>query len=131
MAETIKSRIERVETEMRFRIWVRYHRFLESLSVDELKIMARTGQFPERPEPGPGMSPFDNMGREELQKRWKEDEQHWAFRNRQELGFFGLHGHWPEQGCGTNCRKRRDNEREIQIHSGGCNVLPKEKWRSL
>ena len=105
MPETISRRIERLETEMRFRIWVRYHRFLDSLSEDELEMMSVTGRFPERPEPAPGMSRFDNMGRAELQKLCKEDQQTWAGRNHEELVFWAAHGHWPEQGCGTSCPK--------------------------
>jgi|SRR5580692_9112024 hypothetical protein len=110
MSDTTRSRIERIEKELYFRTWVRHERNLESLSVDELDVLATTGQWPDRPEPAPGMSRFDNMTREELRKLWKEDQQTWAGRNREEWGFFGLHGHWPEQGCGANCRKSQKQQ---------------------
>jgi hypothetical protein len=110
MPETTRSRIERVENEVCFRIWVRRQRFRESLSIDELDMWAATGRQPERPEPAPGMSRLDNMTREELQRLWKEDQQPWVGRNRKELGFYALHGHWPEQACGTNCRKMRKQQ---------------------
>jgi hypothetical protein len=74
---TARDRIERLEAEVRFRIWVRHKRVLESLSEKELETWAATGQRPERPEPLPGMSPIDNMEREELRKLWEEDEQKW------------------------------------------------------
>ena len=107
VAATTKNRIERLEAELRFRIWVRHQRFLESLSIEDLEVWTTNGQCPERPEPAPGMSPLDDMARE-LQKLWKQDQQTWSGRNREELGFFGLHGHWPEQGCGTSCRKTEE-----------------------
>jgi hypothetical protein len=110
MSDTTRSRIERLEKEMYFRMWVRYQRFFESLSVDELDVWAATGQRPERPEPAPGMSRLDGMTREELQKLWKEDQQWLAGRNREEWGFFSIHGHWPEQGCGANCRKTQKQQ---------------------
>jgi hypothetical protein len=111
MAPTTRERIERLEVETRFRIWVRRKRFLDSFSIEELEVMKITGQFPERPEPAPGMSPLDNMAREELQRLWKEDQQTWAGRNREELRFFVLHGHWPEQECDEqNCSKTRSDE---------------------
>jgi hypothetical protein len=103
-----RRRIERLEAELSFRIWVRDQRFLESLSVDELEMWTATGHCPERPEPSPGTSRFDNMEREELRKLWKDHERAWAGRNREEIGFFASHGHWPEQGCGTNCPKTRE-----------------------
>jgi hypothetical protein len=108
MAATTRNRIERLEAEVRFRVWVRHQRWLESLSEKELEMWAASGQCPERPEPLPGMSPLDQMEREELQKLWKEGEQRWEGRNREDLAFFCLHGHWQEQACATNCRKRQE-----------------------
>ena len=34
---------------------------------------------------------------------WKEDQKHHQGRNREQLRFYGLHGHWPEQGCDAEC----------------------------
>jgi hypothetical protein len=45
MAATTRNRIERVETEQSFRIWVRRKRFLESLSIDELEMWTAARQF--------------------------------------------------------------------------------------
>jgi hypothetical protein len=108
MATRSRNRIERLETEVRFRIWVRHERFLESLSIEDLEMLTTTGQCPERLEPPPGMSRLDDMEREELRKLWKEDEQSWEGRNREDLAFFCLHGHWQEQECGANCRKKQE-----------------------
>ncbi|HST09619.1 MAG TPA: hypothetical protein VLL05_04535, partial [Terriglobales bacterium] len=82
-----------------------FQRMLEHLTVDELEAGAFTGQWPDRPEPAPGMSSLDKMDRTCLIKLWKEDQQNWEGRNREEMLFFAIHGHWPEQGCGTKCQK--------------------------
>jgi len=122
MATTSRKRIERLEQELEFRVWVRHKRILESLSMDDLLVWATTAQCPEHPEPLPGMSPIDDMEREDLRKLWKEEQQEWAGRNREDLAFFGLHGHWPERACGTECMKTQEREREIQGLLGGSNV---------
>ena len=102
---TIDSRLERLEREVRFRIWIRFQRMLEHLTVDELEAGAFTGQWPDRPEPAPGMSSLDKMDRANLIKLWKEDQQKLEGRNREQMLFFVVHGHWPEQGCGPTCKK--------------------------
>jgi hypothetical protein len=107
---TLRERIERLEEELRFRIWIREHRFFESLSSEELEAWAVRGDRPEREEPASGMSALDNMERKELQKLWKEDERKYEGRNREEKVFYILHGHWPEQGCGTNCTKSHEDQ---------------------
>jgi hypothetical protein len=104
---TTRNRIERLETEMRFRTWVRHKRFRESLAINDLEMWAATGKRPERPEPTPGMSPIDNMEREQLVKMWKEDQNKFAWRNCAELAYFTLHGHWAEQACKTRCPKEQ------------------------
>ncbi len=123
---TTRNRIERLERELEFRVWVRHTRILESLSIDELEILATTAQYPERPEPSPGMSPIDDMEREELRKQWQEEEQGLAGRTRQDLAFFCLHGHWPERACGTECMRTEEREREIQGNFGGNSVSSQE-----
>lgn len=107
---TTRNRIERLEAEVRFRIWVRHKRFLDSLSMDDLEMWSATGQCPERPEPLPGMSPIDNMERGDLQKLRKEDEQCWVGRSREDLAFFCLHGHWQEQGCSDYCTRSKNGQ---------------------
>jgi len=122
MATTSRNRIERLERELEFRAWDRLirRRFARTRAV--LEVWTTTTQCPERPEPLPGMSPIDNMEREDLRKLWKEEQQEWAGRNREDLAFFCLHGHWPERACGTECMKTQEREREIQGLLGGSNV---------
>jgi|SRR5215831_12016704 len=93
MATTISSRIERLERELKFRAWVRHQRRLQAMSDDELLSCASAGNYPERPEPPAGMSPMDSMERDELRKLWKQDEERWAGRTGEDLGFFCRHGH--------------------------------------
>lgn len=104
MAATLSRRIEQVEKELQFRIWVRNQRFLKSLSVEDLVQWAGTGEIPDRPDPIPGTSPLDHMTRDELFKLWQQDEKVFFGRNREELEFYVVHRHWPEQGCANpNC----------------------------
>jgi hypothetical protein len=99
------SRLETVEQEIEFRFWIRFQRMLEAFSEEELKRYASTGKWPDRDEPMPGESRFDQLDRKSLQSLWKEHEKQHEGRNREQLRFYGLHGHWPEEGCGTNCVK--------------------------
>ena len=78
---------------------------LEAFSEEELKEYASTCKWPNRSEPLPGESRFDEMDRRSLLSIWKEREKHYECRNREQLRFYALHGHWPEQGCAKNCRK--------------------------
>lgn len=111
---TIESRLERLENEVRFRIWIRYQRMIEHFTLDELEAVASTGQWPDRPEPAPGMSSLDKMDRASLIKLWKEDQQKFEGRNREQMLFFAIHGHWPEQGCGTECQESELNSKGKQ-----------------
>ncbi len=110
---TISSRIARITAELQFKYWIRRERIRDSFSLEELRVFSATGRSPERPEPPPGASRFDNMTRSELLRLWKEEKQWWAGRNDQELRFYTVHGHWPEQGCREpNCGKDRFNASE-------------------
>lgn len=104
-------RLEIAEKEIEFRFWIRFQRMLEALSVEELKEYVSTGNLPERPDPMPGESRFDGMDRRSLLNLWKEREKDHEGRNREQLRFYALHGHWPEQGCDRHCLKSelRDN----------------------
>ena len=94
---TIETRLTRIETEARFRHWLRMQRIMEAMSVDELERFVATGQRPDLPEPALGTSRFDSMDRERLIKLWKEDLETFAGRSSDELEFYAVHGHWPEQ----------------------------------
>ena len=72
---------------------------LESMSEEELEALAATGEWPDRPEPAPGMSRLDTMDRLDLIKLWKENLRRFVGRNSEEMEFYALHGHWPEQVC--------------------------------
>lgn len=101
----IPCRLRVAEEEIEFRFWVRFQRMLGALSIKELKEYVSTGDLPERPDPLPGESRLDRMDRKSLLNLWKEDQKHHQGRNREQLRFYALHGHWPEQGCDTNCMK--------------------------
>jgi hypothetical protein len=115
---TLKNRVEQIEKEQQFRIWVGFERFLESLTAEQLQELALHSRFPEPlPEPLPkGTSRLDGLNRKTLRKLWEESERKIARivhqmkgRSRDEHRFYLDHEHWPEQACGGagNCRKRR------------------------
>lgn len=107
MATATEKRTERPETEIRFWFWIRFQRFVESLSNDGLDTLAATGGYLDRPEPPPGRSPLNNMTPAELLKLWQKKEKVWLGRNRKEMKYFALHGHWPEQAYSAECQRKR------------------------
>ena len=101
----IAARLETAEREIEFRFWILFKRMLETFTEEELKDYVSTGKLPDRPDPLPGESRFDQMDRRSLLRLWKEGQEHHEGRNRDQLRFYGRHGHWPEQGCDRNCMK--------------------------
>ena len=59
---------------------------------------------PNRPDPLPGTSRLDRMSRKELLELWKEDQNKFVGRNEEQFEFYLRHHHWPEQGCGPDCK---------------------------
>jgi hypothetical protein len=106
---TLKSRVERVERAHRFRAWLQYERFLESLTEEQLTAYARHGCLPEPlPEPLPiGKSQLDSLDRKSLIKLWRENDRIYRGRSREEMLSFAIHGHWPEQPCDQRCDTAR------------------------
>lgn len=90
--KNLRVRLEKAESEVRFKFWIRYQRMLEDLCEDELQVLARTGQWPDRPEPAQGMSRFDNMDRPSLIELWKQEQERWLGRTRGANGI--LRGAW-------------------------------------
>jgi hypothetical protein len=115
---TIESRLERIETEIRFRFWVRWLRMVKDMNIDEMEVLASTGQWSNRPEPAQGASPLDAMDRTSLLKMWKEDQRGYAGRNNEQLVFYACHGHWPEQACSECCPVEGRSQAEEKITCG-------------
>ena len=97
------GRLQRIQSHLQFKMWIRERRMLETMTVEELEAFALTGQWPERPEPTLGTSRLDSMDRSGLIKLWKEDLEMFAGRNGEELEFYAVHGHWPQKDCGGEC----------------------------
>ena len=98
---TRKDRINRLELEMRFQEWLWRQRLLESLSVKQLEEYACLGVLPD-PLPASlprGKSALDGLDRKRLRQLWEEDMSRFVGRGKDELIFFCIHGHWPEQEC--------------------------------
>ncbi len=81
----IEVLVELLETEVRFRLWVRMKRMLESMSMEELGQYIRTGTWPERPDPPPGASRLDKMDRQSLLKEWREAQEALGWPNDRQL----------------------------------------------
>jgi hypothetical protein len=110
---TVKSRVQRLESEMGFRYWLWHARLLERLSAEQLEEYACLGRLPEPlPEPLPmGASKLLGLDRKSLMQLWEEDLRFFASRSGQELSFFAAHGHWPERACNEQeCCKARSDE---------------------
>jgi hypothetical protein len=110
---TLSCRVARLESEVGFRHWFRFHRWLETRTLQQLEdYIATDGTFSDPfPDPPPGSTPLDKLDRKALLKLWEEDRRWSAGRSSAELGFFAEHGHWPEQACeGRDCRKPTSDE---------------------
>jgi len=108
-----KNRIDLMEKEVRFRRWLWHERLLESLSDEQLEEYACLGRLPEPlPESLPrGKSALDRLDRKRLKQLWEADTRRYIGRGKEELIFFCLHGHWPEQACTEQpCSKARSDE---------------------
>ncbi|GEM_PF-1074295 len=107
---SVPRRMERVQREVELREFIHSGRIFENMTEDEMEHMAATGEWPNRPDPPPGASRLDHMGREELIKLWKAKRTQFAGRNEEQLAFFLRHGHWPEQTCGSDCRTVEESD---------------------
>src|SRR5260370_31275058 len=92
---SIRERLELLENEHRFLTWVLSHRFLDSLTVNELEAFAHDNRLP---DPAPNRpSRLDGLDRKSLLKLWEDDERILGHRTGEDLKHFSTHGHWPEQ----------------------------------
>lgn len=121
---TIRNRIERLEQESRFRDWLRFERYLEFVSDQQLEFFAVFGYWPDPPppEPPPGTSRLDSLPQKELIRLFKADERKhakFAHRSDEEKEFFSIHGHWPEEMCQSpDCQKPWSDELRRKYQSG-------------
>jgi hypothetical protein len=105
---SLKSRIEAMENEYLFSEWLRFERFLESLTEEQLKELAINWRFPDPlPEPMPqGASRLDCLDRNTLMKLFRENELRRAqfhLHSHEDQEFFCSHAHWPEEACTQDC----------------------------
>lgn len=101
---TIRNRLERLERETRFKDWLRFQRYIESLNDQQLEAFIVLGYCPEPapPEPRKGMSSLDLLSQKELLKMFEADERRrtrFAHCSDQDKEFFITHNHWPEDSC--------------------------------
>lgn len=101
---SVQRRVERLQREVEFQAFIRSQRFFENMTDEELEHLADTGEWPNRPDPLPGTSRLDRMSRKELLELWKEDQNKFVGRNQEQFDFLFRHHHWPEEGCGPDCK---------------------------
>ena len=123
----IDARLERLEKELKFRVWVHDQRLIEDMSNEELEHYQATGELLRRPPPGPGESRLDGMDRQALLDLWKSENQWLQGRNRGQMDFFGRHGHWPEQACRAGCN---GTVRSVSESTDRSSAVAR-KWRKL
>jgi len=126
---SLKSRTERVEREHGFRVWLETQRFFESFTKEQLATFARHGRLPEPlPEPLPmGKSQFDSLDRKSLIRLWREHERIFRGRSKEEMLFFAIHGHWPEQACDERCEERNCQKPQIDERARNLEAMETKK----
>jgi len=103
-AMAIRNRVERLEQETRFQNWLKFQRYLEYLSDDQLEHFVVFGfwRAPQPSEPPAGKCRVDSLSRKELIRLFEADERKrakFAHRSDVEKTFFLNHAHWPEEAC--------------------------------
>jgi hypothetical protein len=120
---TLRNRLERLEFELQFKTWVRFQRWLESLTDQEMQdYIASDGTFPEPfLDPPSGSTWLDNLDRSALMQLWEENQRWAAGRTSADAGFYAEHGHWPDQPCtGRDCRKPAFDESKAKASKPKC-----------
>ena len=108
----LKTRIENLEKEQRFREWFHFQRFIESCTEEQREMFIIHGYvLPSPPPTPPGASRLDAMDRKTLHEMWQSYERRapqFDLRSEEDLEFFCIHGHWPEQQCeDADCTAKR------------------------
>ena len=92
---SIRDRLEKLDRDRRFLEWFAFQRFLVTLTDVELETWAAGGGLP---DPIPNRpSELETMDRKSLRKLWKEDEQRWRERTKEEVEFYADNGFFPEK----------------------------------
>lgn len=105
----IKNRVERLERQERFKEWLRFQRYLDCVTDNQLEFLVVFGYWPDLSpaEPLPGTSRWDSLPQKELLRLFEVDERkraQFAHRSDEDKRFFIDHAHWPEKPCQScNC----------------------------
>jgi len=78
----VRKRVEHLEEELLFSSWLRFMRWLETRTDEQLEeYISSGGILPDPfPDPPPGSSRLDGLDRKELIRLWRDDQRCWAGR---------------------------------------------------
>ena len=93
--KSIRERLEKLESERRFLEWFVVHRFLNTLTLEELESWASGKKFPDPVLHQP--SSVDTLDRKSLRKLWEEQNLIFEGRSMAEQEFYADNGFFPEQ----------------------------------
>ncbi len=94
-----KARLERMKGELKFLNWVALQRFIECLTIEQLRFFAEHG-YVEGHVTKPQHSKFDGLSRKALLALWREHERLMARlegRSKDEKRFYLQNGHFPDE----------------------------------
>jgi hypothetical protein len=102
---SLKTRLEQLDKDLRFRSWLAFERLLESFTDQQLEQYVNCGSLPDPlPQPPPpGMSHYDRLDRKTLIQLWQESELFTARfkrecegQNEHQISFYLQYGNWPQ-----------------------------------
>ncbi len=106
-----KARLERLEWEGQFCRWIALQRYLECLTLEQLRFLVEHG-YVEGQVTKPLRSKFDGMSKKALLALWREDERLMARlegRSKDEKRFYLRNGHFPDE-AGNLPTRQQDND---------------------
>lgn len=94
-----KARLGRLKRELQFREWIAIERFLECLTLEQLRFFVEHG-YVEGTVTKPVHSKFDGLSKKALLAMWREDDRLMARlegRSKDEKRFYLRNGHFPDE----------------------------------
>jgi len=107
-----KARLERMKGELQFLNWVGTQRFIECLTIEQLRFFVEHG-YVEETVTKPLRSKFDGMSKKALLALWREDERLMARfegRSKDEKRFYLQNGYFPDEAGNSPTRQQKNDD---------------------